>query len=120
VDHNTISGGIPTEIGLLSSLEDVRMVNCSLTGKIPQQVKHLSSLVRLELNDNELAGSIPATLGSASTLEHVDLRNNALNGSMPSEVCKHFSGASKKNKYLLVDCAEVNCTCCTNCPVKKL
>ena len=47
VDGNaTIGGTIPTELGQLHGLQEVRLVRCSLSGTVPSEVGRLTALRR--------------------------------------------------------------------------
>ncbi|CAL9023438.1 unnamed protein product [Prunus brigantina] len=62
LQHNSFSGNIPPEIGLLSDLR------------------------RLDLSRNHLSGSIPLTLSNLSNIQILNLSNNNLNGPFPTEL----------------------------------
>ena len=85
-DDNGLSGSIPTEIGLLSTLEYLQLYVNDLTGTIPSQLGTLSSLGRLYLHNNKLTGQTPSQLGKISTLQYLYLENNKLTGTIPSQL----------------------------------
>ncbi|ERN02458.1 hypothetical protein AMTR_s00215p00026760 [Amborella trichopoda] len=88
---NEFSGGIPEEVGLLSSLQKLDLRN-QHQGPIPASIGGLTFLVELrlsrlnvlQLDGNQLSGSIPESLGSLLSLEWLDLGENKLEGSIPS------------------------------------
>jgi len=82
----TISGTIPTEMGSLSSLEEVNLSNNALSGTIPKEVGTLKHLTNLVLDSNELTGPIPAEITSLLGLTTLILSNNALQGTIPHEI----------------------------------
>ena len=92
LDHNSLRGSIPTEIGNLTSLKG------------------------LFLKNNYLSGSIPTQIGSLTSLQFFYLYDNTLSGSIPDGVCDLNPG----NFYLQADCVNCNLSkagCCYNyCP----
>ena len=65
---NNLTGTIPTELGLLSSLEDLNLEANQLSGTIPTEMGLLSNLKELTLSFNQLTGSVPISLASLSSL----------------------------------------------------
>lgn len=84
--NNQLSGGIPTQLGDLASLQNLNLFANNLSGSIPAELGNLSALQYLSLDVNELTGSIPAELGNLSELRDLWLDNNQLTGSIPSEL----------------------------------
>jgi hypothetical protein len=115
LDTNTITGTIPTEIGLCTGLASLSMTNATLTGPIPDSIGNLVELRRLWLYNNKLSGSIPEALNSLPNLEVVELHSNNFNGPMPSGVCAAIQGSEYEYKSLTSDCSKVSCGCCTQC-----
>lgn len=118
LDANTITGTIPTEIGLCTSLASLSMTNSTLAGPIPDEIGKLVELRRLWLYNNQLTGAIPAALNNMPNLEVVELHNNNLSGEMPDGVCTAIQGSDYEYKSLTSDCVkEVSCPkgCCTQC-----
>ena len=81
-----LSGTIPSELGDLTSLEELVLYGNDLSGTIPSELGNLSSLERLDLSWNDLSGTIPSELGDLTSLEELFLYNNELSGSIPSEL----------------------------------
>ena len=117
LDNNSITGGIPTEIGVLTELASISITNSSLTGTIPTQLGNLVNLRRLWLYDNDLKGTIPTEMSSLTALEVFEVQKNVqLSGSMPASVCTTVKSATYESKSLLADCSSVACAdCCTTC-----
>jgi Leucine-rich repeat (LRR) protein len=83
---NSLTGSIPTELGLLSNLTDLYLYGNLLTGTIPTELGLLSNLTWLSLDNNSLTGSIPTELGLLSNLTTLHLCCNSLTGSIPTEL----------------------------------
>jgi Leucine-rich repeat (LRR) protein len=142
---NLITGSIPTQIGMTTTLEVLVINNSYLNGTLPTQLGQLTALQRLDfgtnaplvgpiptelgllrflevlvLSNNRLTGSIPTELGMIETLKEVQLGGNALMGAVPAEVCSVASDGPLS--VLVVDCGgaapNVTCAvpdCCSNC-----
>ncbi|KAL9249007.1 Leucine-rich repeat receptor protein kinase HPCA1-like protein [Drosera capensis] len=74
-DNNQLTGGIPSTVGLVQSLEAVRFNGNSLTGNVPSNISNITSLQVLILSNNQLGGPIP-DLAGLSNINYVDLSNN--------------------------------------------
>ena len=81
-----LDGTIPAELGGLTELSQLSLVNNKLTGGIPAELANLSKLTKLSLSNNKLSGAIPAELGRLGLLESLDLSMNQLRGSIPGEL----------------------------------
>ncbi|KAL7490391.1 hypothetical protein ACHAWT_000019, partial [Skeletonema menzelii] len=84
--NNNLSGSIPTEIGLLKSLEYLYLYTHQLTGTIPSEIGLMENLTVLDLYNNQLNGTIPSEIGLMENLEKLDLAVNDLTGTIPSEI----------------------------------
>eukprot|EP00752_Nemacystus_decipiens_P016125 g14419.t2 len=85
---NNLQGPIPSELGNLTALEELRLSGNQLTGPIPEELGKLTALKELYLNGNKLSGAIPAQLGALTKLTWLDLSSNKLDGSIPEELGK--------------------------------
>ncbi|KAL0364940.1 UNVERIFIED_CONTAM: putative leucine-rich repeat receptor-like protein kinase [Sesamum angustifolium] len=72
----TLTGSIPNTLGLVQSLEVVRLDRNSLNGPVPQNLNNLTSVQELFLANNMLTGPLPNLTGMNS-LNYVDLSNNS-------------------------------------------
>ena len=78
---------IPTENGLLTSLQIFNLEHNDIIGTIPTELGQLTNLLNLNFGRNMLTGSIPVEIGRLSNLEYLSLRQNAqLVGSLPSSM----------------------------------
>lgn len=79
-DSNQLVGPIPSTLGLVPSLEVLRLDSNSLSGNVPSNLNNLTSLQDLYLSNNKLDGSLPS-LSGMSSLNTLDLSNNSFNAS---------------------------------------
>ncbi|PKA51172.1 putative leucine-rich repeat receptor-like protein kinase [Apostasia shenzhenica] len=79
-DSNELTGTIPESIGLVTSLEVLRLDKNSLSGSVPPSIKNLTKLSELNLANNQLNGSIPDLTG-LEVLNYLDLSNNSFDAS---------------------------------------
>uniref|UniRef100_A0A0D9UWT9 Receptor kinase-like protein Xa21 n=1 Tax=Leersia perrieri TaxID=77586 RepID=A0A0D9UWT9_9ORYZ len=84
--NTSLSGEIPESIGKLANLIDLFLFSSSLSGMIPTSVGNLTQLNRLDASYNNLEGPIPASIGRLNKLYFLSLCNNHLNSSIPKEI----------------------------------
>jgi hypothetical protein len=82
--EQNISGTIPSELGLLSSMEGFAVGNNYLHGTIPQALDRWVNLTIFYVFDNELSGSLPSSIGQWTNLKKLSVTFNRLTGSLPS------------------------------------
>nr|XP_027126996.1 probable LRR receptor-like serine/threonine-protein kinase At1g53430 [Coffea arabica] len=80
---NRINGTIPSEIGDISTLEDLILEDNQLGGPLPANLGRLSGLRRLLLSANNFTGTIPETFGNLKNLTDFRIDGNAISGKMP-------------------------------------
>ncbi|XP_052189827.1 receptor protein kinase CLAVATA1-like [Diospyros lotus] len=80
---NAYKGGIPQELGSLSSLRLLDLRSCNLSGGIPPSLGNLKMLHTLFLQLNNLSGIIPSQLSGLLSLKQLDLSTNQFNGEIP-------------------------------------
>jgi Leucine-rich repeat (LRR) protein len=133
LNNNQFNGAIPSSLGALTALFYLALEENALTGSIPSSLGAMTALNFLFLLDNQLNGSIPSSLGALTVLESLHVSGNALTGTIPSSLgtmtaltslflsdnqlvgSVPFCNSNQALAYLVADCAEVSCTCCTNC-----
>ncbi|KAL2477666.1 Leucine-rich repeat protein kinase family protein [Forsythia ovata] len=76
LENNLLTGNIPSTLGLVQSLEVVRLDKNSLSGSVPPNLNNLTSVQELFLANNKLTGPLPNLTGMTS-LNYVDLSNNS-------------------------------------------
>ncbi|GMI80396.1 MDIS1-INTERACTING RECEPTOR LIKE KINASE2 [Hibiscus trionum] len=85
---NRLSGKIPSEIGLLSNLEQLELSSNNFSGPIPDQLGNCLKLFYLNLSMNNLGGGIPSSISDVIALYSLDLSQNSLIGGIPIEFGK--------------------------------
>eukprot|EP00253_Pinus_taeda_P024221 PITA_24221 len=86
LSSNELAGGIPPQIGNLTSLTFLGLGTNFFTGSIPSSVNMLQKLERLYMDSNNLQGNIPMEIGQLKTLGLLDLSKNNLSGRIPDFV----------------------------------
>lgn len=86
LDGNNLEGPIPPELGNLTSLWALFLVDNNLTGPVPRELGNLARLNQLALFGNNLTGPIPPGLGNLTNLWELRLDDNDLTGSIPPEL----------------------------------
>ena len=106
-----MSGTIPSELGMLSSLVEFTVSIARLSGTIPSELSGLESLIQLRLSHNRLTGTIPSELAMLMSLQEIALHNNSITASLPEDIC-HLPQIEE----IHVDCVEkVVCPAACNC-----
>ncbi|KAA8545356.1 hypothetical protein F0562_020140 [Nyssa sinensis] len=77
-DNNQFTGNIPFSLGLVQTLEVVRLDWNSFSGSVPSNFNNLTSVNELYLSNNNLTGPIPNLTGM-NFLDYVDMSNNSFN-----------------------------------------
>ncbi|XP_057417146.1 leucine-rich repeat receptor protein kinase HPCA1 [Lotus japonicus] len=80
-DGNNLQGSIPSTIGLVQTVEVLRLDRNFMTGEVPSNLNNLTNINELNLAHNKLTGPLP-DLTTMDTLNYVDLSNNSFD---PSE-----------------------------------
>ncbi|KAI9206785.1 uncharacterized protein BJ171DRAFT_496960 [Polychytrium aggregatum] len=81
-----LTGGIPSGISTLTSLQTLHMEINNLTGPIPDSVGGLTSLLYLDVHQNQLSGPIPDSVGNLKNLQQLNVDGNALSGQIPASI----------------------------------
>jgi len=84
LNFNSIEGTLPVDIAKLSNLKTLLLHSNRLTNEIPNNIfNHLKNLEILFLSDNQFTGSIPNSLGQSESLIDLGLFQNKLTGQIP-------------------------------------
>jgi hypothetical protein len=87
LQHNALSGSIPSEIKQMQKIKELFLEGNQLTGTIPPEIGNLqASLEKLLLSDNRLHGPMPTELGQLEHLVDLFLDRNLLTGTLPTEL----------------------------------
>jgi len=91
LDFVGVSGTIPEEIGLLTTLERFSVrggldSDSVISGTMPDIFASLSSIQTIRLNDNDLSGSIPTSFGFMTNCIVLILSGNSFTGTIPAEL----------------------------------
>ena len=82
----TMSGTIPSALGLWTNLYSVDIGDMGLTGTFPM-FTNWSSVAYLYVNSNQLTGSLPESIGTAlSGIEVFYISDNGFNGTLPTTI----------------------------------
>jgi len=74
------------EVVLLIELQTLGILGSDITGTIPTEVGLLTKLTNLGMVENRLTGT-PSELGALTRLDSLSLYSNLLSGTIPAEVC---------------------------------
>ncbi|KAF5464162.1 hypothetical protein F2P56_014258 [Juglans regia] len=94
---NNLTGGIPLELGQISSIIALNLSYNQLDGTIPKTFSHLSLLESLDLSHNTLSGEIPSELIDLNFLAVFNVAHNNLSGKVPD--MKAQFGTFEKSIY---------------------
>jgi len=78
-----VHGSLPPEVALLKELSSLDMRSPYLTGTVPTEIGWLQSLTDLRLGGN---GPIPSELGNFSQLQYLQIDGASFQSSIPSEI----------------------------------
>ena len=84
--NNSLTGGIPENIGKLTELTQLGLKSNDLKGEIPESMGDLINLTQLSLGNDSLSGNIPESIGKLKKLTLLDLSHNQLSGSIPEAI----------------------------------
>jgi Leucine-rich repeat (LRR) protein len=84
MSKNQLSGELPANMDIMSSLDELDLSNNSLSGLIPK-LPH--NLTYLDICINSLSGSLPADLGLPN-LQVLSVASNSITGSVPISICR--------------------------------
>ena len=81
-----VSGSIPADIGLLTSLLSVDLTSNSIQGTVPESISKCTDLMTINLGANDFLGSLPSSIGNLITLTQIDLSGNQFGGTLPETI----------------------------------
>jgi Leucine-rich repeat (LRR) protein len=87
VNGNQLTGDLPSSLGNLSNLEELRVENNRLSGgNIIQILPRLRNIQTLDVGRNQLSGTIPSGIAELRRLRFLALRNNQFSGEIPPQI----------------------------------
>ncbi|KAM0996235.1 hypothetical protein ACFX2C_006264 [Malus domestica] len=86
LQSQNLVGKLSPNIGNLSFLRELWLLNNSFSHEIPPQIGNLRRLQVLRLDFNSFSGSIPHNISYCFNLIHVNFTRNKLVGKIPSEI----------------------------------
>ncbi|KAI0524085.1 hypothetical protein KFK09_003449 [Dendrobium nobile] len=99
LDHNDLSGHIPSNLGSCKQLTQLGLKFNKFMGTIPKEIFSITSLsIGINLSNNLLTGLLSIDVGLLVNLEFIVLSNNKLSGQIPSQLAQCV-----QLKYLFID-----------------
>ena len=69
--HASLSGSLPTEVGLSTMLTNVDIDTTLMSGTVPSELSRATGLRYLDWDSTSLSGSLPTELGLATALQYL-------------------------------------------------
>ncbi|CAB9531020.1 Leucine Rich Repeat [Seminavis robusta] len=92
---------IPTEIGLLTRLQELILTGSRLVGTLPSEIGNLGQLqYSLQVSQNGLSGTLPLEFSRLSLLENFFADNNHVSGHLPALEMKSLKILDLSNNHL--------------------
>jgi hypothetical protein len=86
ISNNTVGGSIPEELSLIGNMDQLLLTSNKLEGEIPVDIYDLQGLTRLEIERNNLEGPLLPEVRNWELLEVMYINHNKLSGELPSEL----------------------------------
>lgn len=99
-EESGAAGVLPTQLGWLRSLEELRIPRGRISGTLPSQLAVLSALRVLQFDSHRLSGWVPSQISRLRHLEFVDLDDNRISGHLPASV---FASTASLRRLELYD-----------------
>ena len=135
LNENEFSGQIPTEIGLLSSLQQMWMSFNYFNGTLFDEIQNISTLKSLSVNNNNMTGTLPNFFDKSLDFIAVShnqftgqippsafdedkefsallLSETKLAGSVPAGFCNKVQTLEVDDSNWFLDEPQVDCACC--------
>ncbi|KAK4378757.1 hypothetical protein RND71_000619 [Anisodus tanguticus] len=80
IENNKFTGKIPDTLGLVQTMEVLRLDRNLLSGSVPQNINNLTHVNELHISNNNLDGLLPNLTGM-NVLNYLDMSNNSFNAS---------------------------------------
>jgi hypothetical protein len=122
MDHGeNVSGTIPTEIGLLTDLENLNVGYNGIHGTLPTQIGDIGdSLLEIRIQGTQLSGSIPTQFSRLTKLRFLHLDHNRLGGVVPllrafPPAAQNVAMSDSTFQCLVVSSASSESNCLSSC-----
>ena len=100
--NNLLSGRIPIDLpAMLDNVFFLDLSHNSLTGPIPSEFGLMDPLFGSLLGSNILTGKLPTELGALDWCSELDFSNNRLTGTIPPELCGIGASSYDNSKLVL-------------------
>ena len=86
LSSNSLNGSVPSSIGDLTELINLRLNGNSLFNTLPISIGNLTKLEVFWIANNNMIGSIPASIGNLVNLQSLFIDNNQFSGTLPTEM----------------------------------
>ncbi|XP_047961854.1 LRR receptor-like serine/threonine-protein kinase EFR [Salvia hispanica] len=87
--NHEMAGVLPRSIRNFSnSLQVIRASYCDFRGGIPSEIGNLTSLLNLQISGNKLTGFVPTTIRNLTNLQVLRLGENQLEGKITNDLCQ--------------------------------
>lgn len=86
-DNKLLGSTLPTELGQMISLTNLRILSSEITGPLPTEIGNLKNLRELWVEGNPITGTVPTEYGKLTKLTYFELLGTDITGTMPAQVC---------------------------------
>ncbi|XP_075091112.1 putative LRR receptor-like serine/threonine-protein kinase RFK1 [Nicotiana tabacum] len=86
LEGNQFSGTVPSELGKLIYMETLILSSNQLVGEVPTSFSELVNLTDFRINDNNFSGQIPDFIQNWKQLTKLELHATGLEGPIPSNI----------------------------------
>lgn len=94
---------IPSDIGVLTNLQELDLSFSSFRGTLPSELGLLTQLQRLDVSNNQITGMLPLEIGQLTNLQYLNVSFNELWGILPDgpyENLRHIKQLDVSNNNL--------------------
>ena len=88
LQQQNISGTLPPDLGLLTSMENFEIYENDLYGTIPDSFNKWTNLTTFYVFHNKITGTVPFSVGQWSKLQQVSFAFNRMTGTLPSSIAR--------------------------------
>ncbi|KAK6119124.1 hypothetical protein DH2020_047132 [Rehmannia glutinosa] len=111
LENNQLTGSIPSTVGLVRTLEVVRLDRNSLSGSVPQSLNNLTTVQELDMSNNSFdATDIPPWFSSLQSLTSLLVGNPICNEGGNQNYCSIPQQSNSSYSTPAENCSPVSCT----------